>query len=283
MKNVRIGISASRRLLVFLLLLPLFATGCTDGTPTGIPASDLTGTVTEAGSTTVQPLAEKLAQGFEVIHPRVKVEVQGGGSSVGVRSAADGVVDIGAISRELQPNEPPLHASRIALDGVAVVVNPANPLSGLTLEQLRGIYAGTITNWKQVGGKDGTIIIVSREEGSGTRTAFEEMVMKKTLITNGAIFMPANGIIKTTAAQADNAIGYISLGYADSTVKLLAVDGVPCSPDNILKGTYPISRSLYFVTREAPAGLVKAFIDFSLSPEGQKIVTQQGFIPLKTG
>ena len=277
----KIGISKLRLFMAFLLLL--FALGCNNSTHTVSTASGLSGTVTEAGSTTVQPLAEKLAQTFETVNPEISIEIQGGGSSVGVRSASDGVVDIGAISRELQPNEPALVTTLIALDGVAVVVNPANPVSNLTIEQLRDIYVGTITNWKQVGGKDSMIIIVSREDGSGTRTAFEENIMDETLITNTAIFMPANGIIKTTVTQAENAIGYISFGYVDSTVKLLAIDDILCSSDNILYGTYPISRNLYFVTRESPAGLVKSFIDFIISPEGQEVVAQQGFVPPQLG
>jgi len=277
----KFGILNPRLFMAVLLLL--FVIGCNNSSSTVSPATGLAGTLTEAGSTTVQPLAEKLAQAFEEINPNVKIEIQGGGSSVGVRSTSDGVVDIGAISRELQPNEPALVTTLIALDGVAIVVNPNNPVSNLSTEQLRDIYAGTIVNWKEVGGNDEEIIIVSREDGSGTRTVFEKNIMGKTLITNEAIFMPANGIIKTTVMQARNAIGYISFGYADNNVKLLSVDGIACSSDNILDGTYPVSRNLYFVTRESPTGLVKAFMDFIISADGQKVVIEQGFVPLQLG
>jgi phosphate transport system substrate-binding protein len=149
----------------------------------------------------------------------------------------------------------------------------------LTKKQIRDIYAGNITNWSQVGGKNKEIHVIAREEGSGTRTAFEDMVMNKELIKASTILLPANGAIMTAVSSNPQAIGFVSFGYINSSVKALAIDGMAATATNAKNGSYAIVRPLYFLTKEQPTGLVKEFIDFCLSPEGQSIVAEDGYIP----
>jgi phosphate transport system substrate-binding protein len=237
--------------------------------------------ITEAGSTTVQPLAEKFAEAFNVTHPDVVVTIQGGGSSVGVKSAADGTVDIGAASREIKPDEPALVKHLIAKDGIAIIVHPSNAISDIDKDKVKEIFSGNITNWSELGGPDEQITVVAREEGSGTRGAFEEMVMSEDLITNTAILQSSNGALRTTVANDSNAIGFLSLGYVDSAIKALSINGLPCTTVTALDGTYPIVRPLYFLTATEPTGLVKEFVDFCTGSEGQTIVEEEGYIPVK--
>ncbi len=243
----------------------------------------LTGTVTLAGSTTVQPLAEKFAEAFMAANPDVEITVQGGGSSVGVKSAADGTANIGMASRDIKDSEktefPDLNVVVIARDGIAIVASPEIPVENLTIDQIKGIFGGTITNWKEVGGPDAAIIVVSREEGSGTRAAFEEMVLgEDVLITDTAILQPSNGSVRTTVSTTPNSIGYLSFGYLDETVKAISVEGVAPTEENASDGSYPIVRPLNMITKGAPEGAVKAFLDFILTEEGQKIVSDEGYI-----
>ncbi|MBN2239970.1 MAG: phosphate ABC transporter substrate-binding protein [Dehalococcoidales bacterium] len=245
------------------------------------PTGPLSGTITEAGSTTVQPIAESLAAAFMAKYPNVKITIQGGGSSVGVKSANEGTVDLGAASRELKSSELALGVvpTVIAKDGIAIVVNPANSVSDLTVEQVRKIFKGEITNWSAVGGANKAINVVAREEGSGTRAAFEEMVMGEDLISAMAILQPSNGALRTTVAGDQNAIGFISFGYLDDTTKGLKIAGVAPTVENALNSTYPIVRPLNFVTQGDPQGLVSYFINFCLSKEGQTIVAED-YIPV---
>jgi len=255
------------------LVLALILAGCS--------ATKATGTITEAGSTTVQPVAEKLAEAFKQKNPGVAITVQGGGSSVGVKSAADSTVDIGAISRELKPDEPKLFTHLLARDGIAIVVNSNNPVNGLTRDQVIKIFAGQVTSWSDVGGGSGNITVIAREEGSGTRTAFEEMVMGEILIAATAILQSSNGAIKSAVTSTPLGIGFISLGYLDKTVKALEIDGVAPTPENCKSLKYPVVRPLYFLTRTQPGGPVKEFIDFCLSNEGQKVVEEEGYLSVK--
>jgi phosphate transport system substrate-binding protein len=254
----------------------------TPTTPTSpTTPTELSGTITEAGSTTVQPLAEKFANAFIEMYPKVTVTIQGGGSSVGVKSADDGTVDIGAASREIKPDEPPLVKHLLCRDGIAIVTNPASTVSGLSKDQVRQIFAGEITNWSQVGGPNEDIIVVAREEGSGTRAAFEEMVMEESLISNMAILQPSNGAVRTTVATTPDSIGFLSFGYLDSSVKALAVDGVEGTVENAKNGSYPVVRPLYFLTKEEPTGIVKVFISFCTSATGQAIAEGDGYISVE--
>jgi phosphate transport system substrate-binding protein len=259
-------------LIAVLIAVPLTLAGCSGNSAK---------TITEAGSTTVQPLAEKWAQVFMTRNPDIQITIQGGGSSVGVKSAADGTVDIGAASREIKADEPALVKHLLAKDGIAIVCHPDNSISGLTKEQIKEIYAGNITMWSEVGGPDKEIHVVAREEGSGTRAAFEEMVMGEDVITNTAILQPSNGAVRTTVSSDPQAIGFLSFGYLDSSVKAVTIGGVTATKENALNGTYPIVRPLYFLTKEQPTGIVKDFIDFCLGTEGQTIAEEEGYIPVK--
>ncbi len=242
--------------------------------------------ISVAGSTTVQPLAEKLAEQFVAAHPDVKIDVAGGGSSAGVKAAGDGTAQIGAASREVKAEElttyPDMVIFEIARDGIAVVVHPEVPVDGLTKEQVQLIFAGQITNWSEVGGADQPITVVSREEGSGTRGAFEEMVMGKDVkITDKAIFQDSNGKVRTTLASTPNSIAYLSFGYLDDSIVAVTVDDVAATEANALNGTYPIVRPLNMVTKGEPTGVVKAWLDWILGAEGQAIVKDQGYIAVK--
>jgi phosphate transport system substrate-binding protein len=242
----------------------------------------LSGQIQLAGSTTVQPLAEELAEVFMAQNPGLKIEVQGGGSSVGVTSAGEGTVDIGNASREIKSSEleqfPNLQIFTIARDGIAIVTNPGTNLSTLSIEQVQSIFAGEITNFSEVGGPDADIIVVSREEGSGTRAAFEELVMAynkaEKVITEKALLQQSNGQVRTTVASTPNSIAYLSFGFLDASVSGVPIDGVAPEVANVKSGSYPISRPLNMLTNGEPGPLAKAFIDFILSDEGQAIVAE---------
>ena len=248
------------------------------GTDTGAQQQN----ITINGSTSVQPLAEELVKAFKTKNPNVKIDVQGGGSGVGIKSANDGVVDIGMSSRELKAEEKGLKEFKIAIDGIAVIVNPANGITNLTMEQIQKIYTGEITDWSQIGGKAGKITVVTREEGSGTRGAFIELTkvevtendkkVDKTAAT--AITQGSTGAVMTTVASDPNAIGYASFGAAaeNTAIKMISVNDVATSAENIYAGSYKISRPFLMLTKEEPAGAVKEFIDFILSAEGQEVV-----------
>lgn len=274
---------ASLILVLTLLAVAVLAGGCgnKDGSPGGTGGQGSKGTLTIAGSTSVQPFSEVLAEDFMAENPNVKINVQGGGSSQGIAAVKSGAADIGASSRELKPEEKGLHEFVIARDGIAVVVNPANNIKNLSMEQLRGIFSGQITNWKQVGGPDHAITVVTREAGSGTRDGFEHLVMNKTEITNKALVCNSTGAVKSTVAGDRSAIGYMSMASIDKSVKTVSVDGVPCTADKILSGEYKISRPFIYLTREDPRGLAKSFIDFVLGEQGQEILKNEGVIPVK--
>ena len=268
--------------LVALVLLGLgLAAGCGGGTTPPPEETELSGKIREAGSTSVLPLAEELAVEFMKLHPRVRVETGGGGSGAGVTQCAAGTVEIGAVSRDIKITEPDLITYPIARDAVAIVVHAGNPITGLTLDQVARIYSGEITDWSQVGGKAGKIVIIAREEGSGTRDAFEAAVMRRSLVTKRAILQQASGAIRTIIALTPGSIGFLSFGYVDSSVKALAIDGAEANAANIASGLYTISQPLYFLTREQAKGLASEFIDFCLSSDGQSIVAGEGYISIK--
>ena len=239
-----------------------------------------------AGSTTVLPIAEECASAYIANNPGSQIDVSGGGSSYGVKAVANGTVDIGTASRDLKDSEiadyPYLVTHAIARDGVAIVVNPSNSVAGLTMAQLQGIYTGTITNWADLGGTDSTIVVVSREGGSGTRDCFEQAVLKPIggEITEGAVIMDSNGAMRTEVSGNGNAIGYLSLGYVDSSVSAVSLDGILPTIENIQSGDYAISRTLLMITNGTPDDGEQAFLDFVLSEEGQQIVEDENFIPV---
>jgi phosphate transport system substrate-binding protein len=285
-----------RRIFLFsLVIATLLLSACgPTAEPTAVPTqpparsqAGLSGQLQLAGSTTVQPLAEKLAEAFMAKNPDVVIEVQGGGSSVGVTSAGEGTVDIGNASRAIKDSEmeefPNLQVFTIAYDGIAVVTHPDTQLATLSVEQVRDIFAGEITNFSEVGGPEAPIIVVSREEGSGTRAAFEELVMaykdaagesQEKVITEKALLQQSNGQVRTTVATTPNSIGYLSFGFLDESTAPVPIDGVEPTVANVKNGSYPIFRPLNMLTNGPPNELAKAFLDFILSEEGQAIVAE---------
>jgi len=230
------------------------------------------------GSTSIQPFAEMLAQEFDRNHPGMNVEVQGGGSTAGIQAVSEGIADIGTCSRALKKEETGFTAIVIARDGLAVVVHPSNPIVGLTRPQVRDIFSGAITNWKQVGGSDREIRIVSREEGSGTREAFSKLVMEKVRISRKALTQESNGSVKELLKHDPCGVGYMSLGLIGGELKALEMDGVPALPEEVRSGRYPLVRPFLFLLRGTPKADVRQFIDFVLSPEGQKMLNKEGLL-----
>jgi phosphate transport system substrate-binding protein len=235
-------------------------------------------TLTIAGSTSVQPFAEKLAEVYMQHHPGLLINVQGGGSSAGIMAVQQRAADIGASSRELNESEKNLHELVIAWDGIAIIVNPACKLDDLSLIDLHQIFEGKLTNWKALGLAPHGIHVITREEGSGTRTAFEELVMKKTEITPQALVQDSNGAVREIVANDPYAIGFISCGLVSQQVKALAIDGVSPTGANIKKNTYKLTRRFLFVTLNKPEGQVKDFDDFVLSQIGQMLLEKEGLI-----
>jgi len=279
-----------RFFLYSLLIATLLLSACGPAAePTAVPTqppapsqAGLSGQLQLAGSTTVQPLAEKLAEAFMAMNPDLVIEIQGGGSSVGVTSAGEGTVDIGNASRAVKDSEfekfPSLQVFTIAYDGIAIVTHPDTQLTTLSIEQVRDIFAGEITNFSEVGGPDAPITVVSREEGSGTRAAFEELVMEdgeeEKVITEKALLQQSNGQVRTTVATTPNSIGYLSFGFLDESTRGVPIDGVEPSVANVKGGDYPIFRPLNMLTNGPPNELTQAFLDFILSGEGQAIVAE---------
>ena len=234
-------------LLGLLLVIAGLAAGCAQQeVKDKAKDKQLSGTITVAGSTSVQPFSDVLAEEFIKKHPGVEINVQGGGSSQGIQAAVNGAADIGASSRELKSEEKSqgLVETTIALDGIAVVVHPSNPVGEITVDDLRNVYLGNIKNWKELGGKDSPITVVCREAGSGTRGAFEELIMNKENISNQVVIQPSTGAVKTTVAGDEKAIGFVSMASVDKDVKILKIDGVEASIDNVKNGSYKISRPL---------------------------------------
>jgi phosphate transport system substrate-binding protein len=237
-----------------------------------------------AGSTSVQPFADRWAEVFMKKHPGLVVNVQGGGSSAGIQAAKSGAADIGTSSRELKPDEKDLHEIVVARDGLAVIVHPTLPLTDLSLLQVKSIFDGEIRNWRTLIGFDAPIDVVTREEGSGTRGAFQDMVMGKTTrITKLAIVEDSNGTVREIVSGDPNSIGYISLGLVMPRVKALDLNGIKASEASILTGRYRLVRPFLFLTKGQPSGRVKEFIDFVLSPEGQDLIMKEGLIPAGEG
>lgn len=290
-RKIGLGIAA-------LLVLSMGLAGC--GQKGDAPAGDensgqnssqVSGTVVIAGSTSVQPLSEELADAFMSQNKDIKIQVQGGGSGQGIKAVEDGIADLGALSREVKDEEKGSITQQIeiAKDGVAVIVNKQSDVDDLTMDQIKQIYTGEITNWNQVGGKDAPITVVSREEGSGTRGAFTEItgVLGKDgegkevdNTTKDALVQPSTGAVLKTVSTTPDTIGYISLGALDDSVKALKVGGVEATDDNVVAGTYKIQRPFLYVAGKPLSPATQAFVDYVLSPEGQKIVGQE-FIPVK--
>lgn len=259
-------------LLGLIILLLAGVWGCKSGSPEAARA------ICVAGSTSVQPFAEKLAEIFMHVNPQFRVDVQGGGSSAGIHAATQGAANLGASSRELLGPEKQLIEIPIAYDGIAIIVNPANSLANLNIAQIRRIFAGKITNWQDLGLPPHEIDVINREEGSGTREAFEHLVMGKKEVSPAAMVQDSNGSVREIVAGDPNSIGYISAGLVDDRVKGLTIEGVAPTVENIKNHTYKLRRRFLLVSREPVTGSCKRFIDFVLSPQGQQILEKEGLV-----
>jgi phosphate transport system substrate-binding protein len=236
--------------------------------------------LTLAGSTSLQPYAERWADAFNVSRPDLPMYIQGGGSTAGVQAAISGAAQIGMASRRLTPAEAGrVDAIPVARDGLAIVVHPTNPLVNLTLEEARAIYSGVASNWRVLGGPDLPITVITREEGSGTRAAFEELVMHGHRIAASALVQDSTGAVRQMVASDPAAVGYISLGLVDGTVKAVALGGVTASEAEIDAGRYPLVRPFLFVVPKDPSPAARAFIEWVTGPEGRALTRREGLLP----
>lgn len=269
MKRIKLSIS-----LVILIISMSMFTACSRGSGSGTII---------AGSTSVQPYAEVLAEEYMILNQGSEIDLQGGGSSAGITAAQTQSADIGMSSRSLDEDEKSLWNVEIAKDGLVLIVNPNNPIGDLTLDEIRHIYTGEITEWSQLGGAESRINLIAREEGSGTRSAFTELVMGEEEITPKAIVQDSNGSVMQLVQGDPNAIGFISLGLLNDDIKALDLDGAEATAENIMNGSYSLARPFLFVTNGEPTGVTKSFIDFTLSSEGQKLLSDEGLIPSAEG
>jgi phosphate transport system substrate-binding protein len=236
------------------------------------------GGLTVVGSTSVQPFAEVLAEEYMSRHSQGKIYVQGGGSSAGIQAVRTEAAEVGMSSRALMPDEHDLIPVPIAYDAIAIIVHPSNPVTNLSIDQIKGIFSRQMTNWREAGGRNHPLTLVTREEGSGTRESFQHLIMGKTEISLAALVQDSNGAIRQVVADDPNAIGYISLGLVNDRVKALKIDGVEANVENIKKRRYQFVRPFLFVFKTQPQGMAKNFLDYILSPEGQKLLVQEGLV-----
>lgn len=264
-----------------MLISSVLFTGCSSGSSDGESSST---TIAISGSTSVGPVIEKESEAFSIKNPNISVEVNQSGSSAGIKDAMSGTSEIAMSSRELKDTEKTgITEVEIALDGIAVIAHKDCPVKDLKIDQVKDIFTGKIINWKEVGGPDAPIVVVSREAGSGTRGAFEEIIgYKSEELVSSAAIANATGAVKETVAGNVNAIGYMSIGYLDDKVMAIKVDGVEATTENIKNKTYKIQRPFLLVYSEdyiTEQG--KEFIDFILSEEGQKIVEEDKLVRVK--
>ena len=288
--------------MLSLIFSLLFIYGCsTDTASTQESPPTSIAYIENKGSDTIVNLALAWAERYHQVNPAVSISVTGGGSGTGITALINGTVDIANASREIKPEE--LEAAQaagydpqefvIARDAIAIIVNPANPIDHLTLEQLSMIYKGEITNWLELGGEDREIVRLSRETNSGTHVYFLESVVRmgnskdKTIFSPDTLLLPSSEGIIAEVRDNPNAIGYDSLGYITDEVKLIAVSSLEApdvyilpSQETVSNNTYLISRNLYMYTLDVPTGAVKDYMDWVFTPEAQQIVSELGFIPI---
>ena len=282
--------SALKRIFVFLAAAALVLAG--------LPAvSSAADSLKIVGSTTVYPIAEDAVKLFKAQKPDAKIDLSAGGSSVGVKAIMDGIADIGNSSRPLSSKEMDAAKAKnlkidvhvVAYDCIAPIVHPANPVADLTIAQLHDIYTGKITNWKDVGGKDQNIIVVSREDNSGTYDTWDHFVMKKKPVAAAALKQQSNPGVRAYVSKTPKAIGYVGYGFAkEKSIKAIKVNGIDANPEMAIKFLkskgqegYPISRELYMLTAGELKGVKKDFMEFVLGPKGQDIAERAGFIRVK--
>lgn len=268
-------------LIQWLLILVLIS-ACARPTPSPTPTPALSGRITFAGSTTLQPLAAKLGEAFKAKYPAIELDIAAGGSRVGIEAAQQGTADIGMVSRALKPEEAEgIQVHIIAWDVLAIVVHPSNPINDLSFEQLQAIYRGEITNWKAVGGPDAPITVVVRDKNSGTRGAFDEIVLGgKEVTLPTQVSAQTAGDVAYRVENDPHAIGYLGYGNIETALKVLTLNGASPTPEHVLNQTYRLVRPLAFLTHPLtqPQGL--AFVEFALSAEGQAMVKAYGWVPV---
>ena len=271
-----------RKILPFIIIsifsVQLYAAELTD-------FKGLEGTINIAGGTAHIPVMKAAAQNIMQYNNKIVISVAGGGSGVGVKQVGEGLADIGNTGRALKPGEIEqygLISYPFAIDGVAVAVHPSNPVKGLTSQQVQDIFAGKITNWKELGGSEGKINLYTREDGSGTREVFADILLQKGPILPKAVIVNSNGAMKTAVAKDKFAIGYVGIGHVDKSVKALNIDGTSPTQENAASGVYKVTRLLYMNTKGKPAKLTDNFIKYITdSADGKKFITDAGYIPLK--
>ena len=245
--------------------------------------------ITMKGSTTVLPIAQATAEAFMEKNPQANISVQGGGSSVGVASLIDKTADIGNASRPMKDTELSSavtngvdpKANVIAMDGIAVIVNPSNTITAFTKKQIKDIYTGKVSDWSAVGGSGGKIVVVGRDTASGTYECFNEKALDKAKTRPDALLQASNQAVAQIVAQTPGAIGYVGLGFITDKVKAVTVEGIECTKETVLSGTYLLARPLFMYTNGKPQGIVAEYIDFVLSKEGQQIAEEQGYVALQ--
>jgi len=246
-------------------------------------------TLVVKGSTTVLPIAQACAEEFMDDNPQINISVQGGGSGVGIASLIDGACDIANASRPIKDKEIDKAVTRgvspkayvVAMDGIAVIVNPSNSVRGLSRKDLKAIYTGKISQWSQLGGNNGKIIVISRDSASGTFEAFGNLALNKAKVRADALQQASNQAVATTVAKTPGAIGYVGLGCISPGVKAVTIDGVDASKETVLSNQYPLSRPLFMYTNGKAAGAAEKFIDFVLSSEGQYLAEDNGYVGLQ--
>lgn len=247
-------------------------------------STTLSGAIATGGSTSVEKVIGALSESFMELNPDVDITYDPTGSGAGITGAADGTLDLGLSSRDLKEEETAqgLTATTFALDGIAIVVNSENPVSDLSLEQIKGLADGTITNWKDVGGNDAPVVLIGREAGSGTRDGFESIVGVEDVCKYEQELTSTGAVIAGVAAN-PNAFGYASLSAVDETVKAVTVDGVEATEETVQDGTYKIQRPFIFVTKDGAEQTeqTKAFIEYATSEEVSDLIAQAGAVPLK--
>ncbi len=241
------------------------------------------------GSTTVLPIAQKVAEAYMKENPEISISISGGGSGNGIKAIIDGTTDIGNASRFIKDKEVQLALEngqypvpfRVAYDCIIPVVHPSNDVKDLTLSQLKYIYMGKVKNWEELGGDDRPVVVISRDTSSGTYEVWEKKVMEEERVYPGALLQASNGSVVQAVAKNKNAIGYIGLGYLDNSVKAVTVGGIEGSEETTLNGSFPISRPLFMFTRGWPEGKTVNFLNYVLDPDkGQKLVREVGYVSL---
>lgn len=274
-----------QRLIIGLATLLLIAGVAAAGSAGSLDAfKNATGAIKISGGTAHIPVMREASKAIMQTNGDIQISVAGGGSGVGIKQVGEGLVDIGNSGRKPTDEELQKYSLKMfkwAIDGVGAVVHPDNPVRDITAAQLKGIYAGKITNWKALGGPDKTINLYTRDAASGTREVFWKKALAKGDISAKANFVASNGAMKTAIAQDPYGIGYVSVGHMDQSIAPVALDGILPTLANVKSGKYTVARGLYSNTKGSPGGLTKKFIDYLFSPDGQQLAAQKGFIPVR--